>query len=313
MIEKLNQLSWAFRKPRRALGVLYHVGMGVNQEYYKNREHTGTYVIDQDWDNLIILDGCRYDMFKKVCNLEGSLGSRISHGSNSAPFLNKNFSGKRLHDSIYITANPHVSGNIPVGTFYTAKNALIDHWDEELETVPPERMVEITLDYYEKFPNKRMITHWMQPHYPFIGPSGGDLQTKGIPEYDQQGNRVNKQDIRTVWRQLKFGEVDLESVWKAYRENLEIALQNVEDLVEELPGKTVITSDHGNLVGDWIGPLPTRGFGHPQNLHVEELVKVPWFTLEYEERRDVSSEKPIGRGQADSSIVSDRLESLGYK
>ena len=34
----------------------------------------------EDWDNLVILDACRYDMFKKLNTINGKLEYKISIG-----------------------------------------------------------------------------------------------------------------------------------------------------------------------------------------------------------------------------------------
>ena len=36
----------------------------VIENYYKKKPNRGIYVMGEDWDNLIILDACRYDMFE---------------------------------------------------------------------------------------------------------------------------------------------------------------------------------------------------------------------------------------------------------
>jgi len=40
-------------------------------------------------------------------------------------------------------------------------------------------------------------------------------------------------------------------------------------------GKSVITSDHMNLLGERLFPVPTKGYVHPIGLHKPELLKVP--------------------------------------
>lgn len=44
----------------------------ANKVFYqlmmKNRT---TFIMEKDWDNLIILDGCRYDAFKKINSIPG--------------------------------------------------------------------------------------------------------------------------------------------------------------------------------------------------------------------------------------------------
>ena len=68
------------------------------------------------FDNLIILDACRYDLFEaeiKNFNIKGKLEYRISRGSNTGYFLRENFEHKDLQpilkEIIYITANPLVN------------------------------------------------------------------------------------------------------------------------------------------------------------------------------------------------------------
>jgi len=66
----------------------------------------GEYVMKKDWDNLIILDACRYDLFVEVSGLKPDY--IISRGSCTAEFLRENFQGNKFMDTIYITANPIV-------------------------------------------------------------------------------------------------------------------------------------------------------------------------------------------------------------
>jgi hypothetical protein len=105
-------------------------------------------------------------------------------------------------------------------------------------------------------------------------------------------------------------------VWEAYNENLDVVLAEVEPLLGELSGKSVITADHGNLVGERLGPVPTRRkYGHPYGVHTEELVKVPWFVVEGDARKTVRAEPPVegdGEGISDAELE-DKLAALGYR
>lgn len=215
---------------------------------------TPCHVLEEDWDNLLILDACRYDMFKSQELLDGDLKYRISAGSNSVEFLETNFEGREAHDTVYISANPHTI-NLPDGTFHRLVNLFATDWDESLETVRPSTVVDATLDAYEQTPNKRLVAHFMQPHYPFIGELGKEIDHRGFSEESVEG----KSEEKNVWQLLETGELNRNRVWEAYCENLDIVLEHVEDLLESLPGKTVITADHGNLVGERTYPLPVRG------------------------------------------------------
>ena len=56
-------------------------------------------------------------------------------------------------------------------------------------------------------------------------------------------------------------------------------------LIESLDGKTVVTSDHGNLFGRRLWPIPLQKYGHPPGLRFPELIEVPWHETPFENRR----------------------------
>ena len=58
--------------------------------------YQGTRVLGEDWDNLILLDGCRYDLFKEVNTIEGELTKVKSNASSSDEFFEKNIFKKFL-------------------------------------------------------------------------------------------------------------------------------------------------------------------------------------------------------------------------
>jgi hypothetical protein len=82
-------------------------------------------------------------------------------------------------------------------------------------------------------------------------------------------------------------------------------------LIERLDGKTVITADHGNLVGERLSPVPVKGYGHPGYLRKDELVLVPWMELEYDSRREIVAESPA-EDTAQPEVDKEKLEALGY-
>lgn len=274
----------------------------------------------EDWDTLLLLDGCRYDLFEERCNLDGHLESRISQGSDSHEFIAANFTGRELHDTVYVTSNPYVS-SVDEGTFHAIENVLTVGWDDELRVVPPWTMREAVVDAHERYPDKRIIGHFMQPHFPFIGEIGQQYAHGGTPDRDvdsyyheviSEGEDDN--DI-SVWYKLQFKLDGVTEDWvrEAYAENLDLVLDEVEQLLDDIEGKVVLSADHGNLIGDWIGPIPCRGYGHPRHLHVQPLVKVPWFVIENGPRRDVQADPPLDVEEMDEEVLEDRLSALGYR
>ena len=78
-------------------------------------------IYNTDWDVLIILDACRYDIFHEVYketlgNL-GSLKKVISPATHTMQWLNETFNEKKFDDVIYIAGNPFInSGNKPISS-----------------------------------------------------------------------------------------------------------------------------------------------------------------------------------------------------
>jgi hypothetical protein len=257
-----------------------------------------------DWDNLLILDACRYDLFAAVCDLEGDLTRVVSRGTGTNEFLRANFEGGAFGDVVYVTANPHL--HFRDARFHDVIPLWDDHWDDDLDTVPPEAVSEATLDAHERYPNKRLLVHFVQPHYPFIGEAGRRL-ADSLGEF-----RGFLEDSRPIFRHLAAGDVDTETVWNAYRENLEVVLPAVDRLADALPGKTVASSDHGNAFGEW----GVFGHGGPP---VPALVDVPWFVFPVAERKeivsgsaDVDAAAVASDAAGDGGVIQGRLERLGY-
>jgi hypothetical protein len=310
----LRQLRRALDHPKllvRELNRLYHTRL--NRRPYNP---DGIDIVAADWDNLFILDACRYDAFATQSDLPGQLERRRSRGSMTAEFLKANFDGREMHDTVYVTATPMFYWNRNRGdveaTFHHDINVWRDEgWNDEFNTVLPETMVEYTKRAAEEYPNKRLLVHFVQPHFPAIGPTGRER-----PELNSL----------QVWDEIDTGDLDLpDSVLRqAFRENLDAVLPHVADLMETLSGKTVVTADHGQMLGERSFPLPFREYGHPPGIYTDELLTVPWLAHTNGPRREIVAEAPDSepeRGDetgpadmndVDEDVVTDRLEDLGY-
>ena len=280
--------------------------------------------MQEDWDNLIILDACRYDMFQKLNYLKGKLEHRLSRGSCTHEFLKENFEGKSYKDTVYVTSNPLV--NYRDESFAAVASAWKDGWNEELGTVLPETTAQYADQANESYQDKRLIVHFVQPHIPFIGE-----RSRWIMEHDSNREVDNllsrarhsalgdKETIRNpvvIWFWVKNGEIDKKSVWDAYEENLEIALKHVEKLLKNLKGKTVITADHGNLFGERLLPFPVKAYGHPCGIYKKQLIKVPWLIIENGERKTINTSSEAGNEEqiedSERETIKQRLQELGY-
>lgn len=197
--------------------------------------------MDKEWDTLIILDACRADIFEEVVDIEvfDSYSPVASLGSHSSEWTRRNFVGRTLDDTVYVSANPHTT-LLADGTFHE----LIEVWKKH-EAVPneidPSKITDISVNTHNKNPDKRLIIHFMQPH------SGG-LVTEG------------------------------ESREQRYRLAIRRVMDQVFILDEMLDGKTVITADHGELFNTGIRKKLGFDT-HVPRLRFPELVNVPWAEL----------------------------------
>ncbi|WP_256685051.1 hypothetical protein [Halococcus qingdaonensis] len=311
---ELRQLRRALDEPKlfvRELNRLYYTRLN-SREYNTD----GVDVMAADWDNLLLLDACRYDAFAARADLPGRLEKRRSRSSMTSEFFAANFDGREMHDTVYVTATPMLYWNRNRGdveaSFHREINVWRDGgWDEEFNTVRPETAAEHAKRAAEEYPNKRLFVHFLQPHFPAIGQTGREH-----PELN---------DLR-AWDAINSGRLDLpDSVLRrAFVENLDAILPHVEDLLETLGGKTVVTADHGQMIGERSFPIPFREYGHPPGIYTDELLSVPWHVHTNGQRREIVAEEPEHepeRGDEtepadmgmDNDVVADRLEDLGYK
>jgi hypothetical protein len=235
-------------------------------------------VMEEDWDTMIVLDACRADCFERTVDLDrfDEYQSRVSLGSHSSEWTRRNFQGGSFGDTVYVSANPHTA--LEAGdAFHHVVELWETDFDDDAGVVRPEVVRDAAIDAHEEFPDKRLIVHFMQPHGPYIGSDIGD----------------DPDDERRHWR--------------AYTENLEYVLPFADDIIEVVPGKTVVTADHGQIHATGIADKLGLG-GHKPRLRLPELVEIPWAVLDGERREIRAGET----SQAQGEQVQNRLEDLGY-
>ncbi len=215
-------------------------------------------VTDREWDSLILLDACRYDTLAEVWSAYGliptELPSVTSPGTTTLLWIKENFvhnpNKGRVGDVTVIAGNPYISDTYfelqqweyP---FKKSINVWKEGWEHSVEGVPPEEVFKAAREV-----EGRLLVHFLQPHSPFIR----------HPE-------VN-------WAKIEAGDVTLEEAREAYEDNLRLALEWALRLVSSLEGKVVLTSDHGELFGEY------GLYSHPHKVYVPELLTVPWVELE---------------------------------
>ncbi len=210
------------------------------------------------WDNLIILDACRYDFYREKV---GDVDYRITLGSNSRDFIRETFSGRDCSDTVYVSGNAHtdeeifmeITGRSPGQVFHEIFQVHETDWIGE-EGANPGAIVRDGRTARKLWPDKKLVIHLMQPHLPFI---------------------AREEDKEIDYEKAKKGQIDAERVRNAYERNLDYVLEGpLQELLEALDGETVITADHGEFLGE------NNRYGHPGGCSEEILRKVPWHRVE---------------------------------
>jgi len=285
-------------------------------------------VMEEDWDFLIVLDACRYDYFSEMYEdfFTGKLEKRTSPGCSR--WSGYNGLSRIIIFKSYISGNPYINSKVEIAGFDAKKHfyKVVDvwnfGWDERIGTVPPREINRTALKYYLKYPGKRFIIHYLQPHAPYLSarfrvkgyhepdPAGSVSVLSGVTGY-RRANRHIESLINIVGNLFwKVGLVG--SAWKlrekmglspvspmdvcrrkygnnglreAYKENLRIVLDYVVKLCRKFSRKKiVITSDHGELLGEEgayehpNGPID-KVFNNLFSKRKKILQEVPWLTV----------------------------------
>jgi len=289
---------------RSRVYVSVRVGDGVDsisKYYYKtktnhNYNSQGQCIFDEDWDNLIILDASRFDEFERANKLDGILESRTSMGSKTSEFVRGNFVGRKLTDTVVVSDNPWYLRLYDDLDLHYLHRPNRDAFDGAVSH--PVTFFKEARDLNRRYPNKKIVFHYLSPHEPYFDLEGEELFS--LPS----SNPIVIDD---------YG-YSHDDIVEAYRSDLNLTLEYVSELVDDLEGKTVITADHGELLGERIKPIPVRRYSHSELMYVKELVKVPWFTVDYSNRKNIIDD---GTNVTNNQIEPDeevmkQLEKLGY-
>ena len=166
-------------------------------------------------------------------------------------------------------------------------------WSESFSTVLPSTVYKYAVATFCKYPHKRLIIHFIQPHYPYLTLK---FQDKSL----EQLRKIVLKGYRNVYRMFHISKscgnflkklvaiygtpiyIDLDTQFhiKGYKQNLSLVMNYVEKLIKVFPGKIVITADHGEAFGEKIHPmLPFRVYGHIPGIRIPALIYVPWLEI----------------------------------
>lgn len=303
-----------------------------------------TEIYSNDWDLLVILDACRYDVFSDVYSdyVAGKLTKKRSPGAGTPEFLHTVFT-EPMDDVIYVSANPFVSSTEssltdfhPDRLFHTVYDLWETQKDPELGATPPIAVTDKICEVSERFPEKRIIAHYIQPHVPFL--SYGKINNhNGFVLRDVEGNRIISKYRNLLDNELKarFGKgilwqiksrlglpaaTDMEIILRsegnsglraAYEHNLRSALYSVRRAIQAVE-EVILTADHGELLGE------NNDYGHGFGKTNQELREIPWLRVDKRKTDNLNCEPPqqrwvTTREPADiNKSIEAHLADLGY-
>lgn len=205
-------------------------------------------------------------------------------------------------------------------------------WNDEFGTVLPSQVNKAILKVKDDYKKKRFILHYVQPHEPYISKRYKDfipsnyikvrdpsffkekkLQSK-ILKYRRAfiGNLIYKTlGIRALWKfknlcgipcqpSLIYSKEGFRGLRRAYKENLEVVLENVAYLLENISGNILITADHGEYLGE------NGRYGHLTGFvpRGPPVVEVPWLVI----KKDKSKSKL--KEVSDKGMIKERIKML---
>lgn len=257
---------------------------------------------DEEWDLLVLLDSCRPEWLRDVSrNYDwiDDVETVRSVGSHSAEWTEKTFTDEHrdeIEDTIYVTGNPY-SENAPTSWFVDFENVNERRWEVDSAVPPAHVVTDCAVKAAREREWNRCIVHYMQPHKPIFetGESRGDVR---LDERWQPNSEF--------WRQYIDGDTPKAELEEAFVSNLEYALEEVELLLENVDAPSaVVTSDHGQALGEQFLWSHRRGVNHPA------MRRVPWVECT---AADSGSLEPDThqQGAYEEAQRQEQLKQLGY-
>lgn len=267
---------------------------------------SGDPIWEREWDVLVILDACRYDVFSdqyQGADWLRQLESITSVGSASPEWMDKTFTSEYLDQmasTAYVTGNPYSENHASADTLGLLDEVWRYVWDEDLGTIPPKPLTNQAVKHYRTGEYNRLIVHYMQPHWPYIT---DPLMYGFDPEHvTGEGSTQNPFD-----RQNR-GNLSRADHMERYTSNLEYVTDHVrETLLTAIDADTVaITADHATLFGEY------GLYKHPTNVPLPALRRVPWAVTSASHTSDFEPRELTNNQSEINTSREEQLRNLGY-
>lgn len=300
---------------------------------FTSRLELGSNIYDRDWDVVIILDACRVDVINEISDeyeFITEIESVLSVGSTSKEWMGKTFTkmySNEIKQTTYVCSNPYmdalhndridflddavtadarlanvklinklINNDLVVLDQFAGYRSLFTTLSQKnrYSTADPRDVTDHAIDSIRGSPSGRHIIHYMQPHAPYIAEATS--RSRSLYEYEEN-----------PFKALRSG-TSRTTVWESYKDNLRYVLDSVQLLLNSVDvEKVVITSDHGELFGEF------GLYGHGVGIPHPDVKRVPWIEVSASNtsgyQPDISKDEMKKNTEAG---VRENLENLGY-
>lgn len=327
----LSKISKAVRNPEEAIRHLILPVLSGVELAYSSRYPFGTNFLEKDWDLLVVLDTCRVDALNQVQEQtnerwlsDNSIDEKYSIGGSTLEWTAQTFS-EGYEDEVgeldFIAGNmmvqevldgklrPEDSANISCAPTSwstlgrTDFNEFLPAW-EYRESRGPDKghadrphpsaktVTDTAIVHGREHNPKRTVVHYIQPHYPYYAAAESAGRTQ---LYDWE---------RFPFPSLRNGPVGLEKVWNTYIGELKSVVDSIAVLLDNYEAeKAVITSDHGEAFGEWLGYKHRGGTIHPK------VRRVPWVEATAQDTETIEPDIDLSYSELSRDEI---LDALGY-
>lgn len=308
-----------------------------------SRNPIGTNVFDRDWELLIILDTCRVDALRQASRSIGQLDAveQIwSVGSMSAEWMLNTFTQDHREK---ISETAFISGNIwshrifdeqfhkhtdhdydyihtgapawnPVSSDAFAHYETVCSFGSQDKRLHPEGqhiphiLTDRTINVARNKNWERLIVHYTLPHLNHIA---GALEWRTASQTELMSGELDA--MRELSPEEKSfapaqqGEVTAGTIYDNFMENLQLALQYVEILLENVNAETaIISADHGEGFGE------NGVWSHPFGCPFPPVKTVPWATVTATDEETYQPEYSKLERPPTENELKQHLEAMGY-
>lgn len=250
------------------------------------------------------------EIYREVFKDSKEVQKVVSPSTWTISWVVKNFHNNPKANTTYISSHKEINSSGKLGKIYNRNrrrefkkinfdsnnyfSEVIDAWDmgmdNTLGVVTPEFVCNEVKECMKK--ERRVIAHFWQIHDPYLYYLKSDDFNFNI-EKEPKHRYTNLRSFLSIfmsdvlfWKlfglisdkpagglHFLWRKVGREGILKGYKEDLRTTLQCIKGVIDEFPGKKfVITSDHGELLGE------NGRYGHSVDNPI--LFEVPWLEIE---------------------------------